>query len=324
MATSNQNVKALVIIALVGLFGLNVYQFANNSNLQKDNLSKENELVQLEDAKAKLDKEYQESISDLNDMKTNNEELNRVIDSQKEELRIQKEKIGGLLKDSKNLALARKEMDSFKTRTQDFIAEVNRLKAENAELNTQNTTLQTEKTQLTTEVATKSAENQQLSVAKENLNKEKESLAKEKDVLDRKVNKATAIPVQKVDGEAYQERDGKKPKSVSKAKDVDFVEVCFKTAVNKNTEAGSEKFFIRIISPTGETQAIESEGSGVIRNDTNGETIKYSTTAMTQYSNDEKKVCAKFKNPGSFSAGIYQLEVFNKGYLVGTSSMKLK
>jgi len=111
MANSNQNVKALVIIALLGLFGLNVYQFVNNSNLQKDNLSKENELVQLEDAKAKLDKEYQQAVSDLNDMKTNNEELNRVIDSQKEELRIQKEKIGGLLKDSRNLALARKEIE---------------------------------------------------------------------------------------------------------------------------------------------------------------------------------------------------------------------
>ncbi len=324
MATSNQNVKALVIIALIGLFGLNVYQFFNNSNLQKDNLSKETELVQLEDAKAKLDKEYQQSVSDLNDMKTNNEELNRVIDSQKEELRIQKEKIGGLLKDSKNLAMARKEIESMKTKTQDYIAEINRLKSENAELSTQNTSLQTDKANLTQEVQTKSAENQQLSEVKENLSKEKESLSKEKDMLGRKVNRATAIPVTKVDAEAYRERDGKSPKSVSKAAESEFIEVCFKTTINKNTEAGSEKFFVRIISPTGETQAIESEGSGVIRNDQTGETIKYSTTAMTQYSNDEKKVCAKFKNPGAFTAGVYQIEVFNKGYLVGTSTLKLK
>lgn len=324
MANSNQNVKALVIIALLGLFGLNVYQFVNNSNLQKDNLSKENELVQLEDAKAKLDKEYQQAVSDLNDMKTNNEELNRVIDSQKEELRIQKEKIGGLLKDSRNLALARKEIESIKTKTQDYISEINRLKSENAELSTQNTSLQTEKAKLTSEVETKSAENQQLSQVKENLSKEKENLSKEKDLLSRKVNRATAIPVNKVDAEAYREREGKSPKSVSKAAEAEFIEVCFKTTVNKNTEAGPEKFFVRIINPTGETQSVESEGSGVIRNDQTGETIKYSTTAMTQYSNDEKKVCGKFKNPGSFTAGVYQIEVFNKGYLVGTTTLKLK
>jgi aspartate oxidase len=145
MASTNQNLKALVIIALLGLFGLNVYQFVNNSNLQKDNLAKESELIELEDAKAKLDKEYQQAISDLNDMKTNNEELNKVIDSQKEELRIQKEKIGGLLKDSKNLAMARKEIESMKSKTQEYIAEINRLKSENAELVTKNTSLKTEK-----------------------------------------------------------------------------------------------------------------------------------------------------------------------------------
>ncbi|MBK9720893.1 MAG: hypothetical protein IPO78_04660 [Saprospiraceae bacterium] len=324
MSTSNQNVKALVIILLVALFGFNVYQFVNNSNLQKDNLAKENELVQLEDAKAKLDKEYQQAVSDLNDMKTNNEELNRVIDTQKEELRIQKEKVTGLLKDSKNLAIARKEIETIKSKTQEYITEINRLKSENAELATANTGLKSDKEKLTQEVQTKSAENQQLSEAKATLNTEKDNIAKEKDLLSRKVNRATAIPIQKINVDAFEEREGKKPNDVSKAKDADFIEVCFKTTVNKNTESGTEKFYIRIINPTGETQAIESEGSGVIRNDQNGETIKFSMSAMTQYSSDVKEVCSKFKNPGSFVAGIYQIEVFNKGYLVGTSTLKLK
>lgn len=324
MSTSNQNVKALVIIAILGLFGLNVYQFVNNSNLQKDNLSKENELVQLEDAKAKLDKEYQQSISDLNDMKTNNEELNRIIDTQKEELRIQKDKISGLLKDSKNLSIARKEMEVMRANTKEYIAEINKLKAENEQLNAQNTTLQKDKENLTQEVQSKLAENQKLSEAKANVTAEKENISKEKDQLSRRYNRATAIPVTKIDAEAFQEREGKKPKGVSKAGEVDFMEVCFKTSINKNAESGSERFYIRIISPTGETQSIESEGSGVIRNDLNGEMIKYSVVVTTPYANDEKKICGQFKNPGGFSAGVYQIEVFNKGYLVGTGTKKLK
>lgn len=324
MANSNQSIKALVIILLVGLFGLNVYQFVNNSNLQKDNLSKENELVQLEDAKAKLDKEYQQAVSDLNDMKTNNEELNKVIDAQKEDLRIQKEKVTGLLKDSKNLAIARKEMESMRIKTQEYITEINRLKSENASLSSTNSALLSDKENLTKDLQTKSAENQQLSEAKSSLSSEKESLSKEKDQLSRKVNRATSIPVQKINADAYQNREGKKPKSVSRANETDFVEVCFKTSVNKNAEAGSEKFYVRIINPTGETQAIESEGSGIIRNDANGETIKYSTVAIAAYAHDEKEICCKFKNPGGFSAGVYQIEVFNKGYLAGTSTLKLK
>lgn len=324
MATSNQNVKALVIIALLGLFGLNVYQFVNNSNLKKDNLDKENELVQLEDAKAKLEKDYQQSISDLNDMKTNNEELNRIIDSQKEELRIQKDKISGLLKDSKNLSLARKEIEMMKTKTQEYIAEINKLKAENEQLNIENTGLQKDKASLTQNLEAQTEENRQLSESKAQISSEKESISKEKDALSRRYNRATAVLANKVDAEAFQNREGKKAKSVSKAAQTDFIEICFKTAVNKNTETGNEKFYIRVISPTGETQSIESEGSGVMRNDENGEMIKYSTVVMTQYTNEEKKVCGKFSNPGSFSAGTYQIEVFNKGYKVGSSTMKLK
>ncbi len=324
MANSNQNIKALVIIALLGLFGLNVYQFVNNSKLQKDNLAKETELVELEDAKAKLEKDFQQSISDLNDMKTNNEELNRIIDTQKEELRIQKEKISGLLRDSKNLSLARREMDQMKSKTQEYIAEINRLKAENEQLVQQKGTLEQEKQSLTREVQMKSEENQQLTQTRESLTSEKEALSKEKDQLSRRYNRATAIPVAKIDVEAYQEREGKKPKGVSKAAETDFIEVCFKTTVNKNAESGVENFYIRIISPTGETQSIESEGSGMIRNDESGELIKYSARASTQYANDEKKICGSFKNPGGFSAGVYQIEVFNKGYRVGSDSKKLK
>ena len=36
---SNQNLKAAVIVAILALFGANVYQFVNNRSLQTDNLS---------------------------------------------------------------------------------------------------------------------------------------------------------------------------------------------------------------------------------------------------------------------------------------------
>ena len=93
----NQNSKALVVMAILGLLGLNVYQFVNNKTLRTDNMNKETELVQLEDAKSTLEKEYQQAVNNLEEMKTNNEELNKVIDTQKEDLRLQKEKISACL-----------------------------------------------------------------------------------------------------------------------------------------------------------------------------------------------------------------------------------
>ena len=33
---------------------------------------------------------------------------------------------------------------------------------------------------------------------------------------------------------------------------------------------------------------------------------------MAPYTHDEKEICAKFKNPGGFSAGVYQIEQWDK------------
>ncbi len=323
-SNKNQNTKALVIMAILGLLGLNVYQFVNNRNLRQDSLLKESELVELENAKSSLEKEYQQAINNLEDMKTNNEELNKIIDTQKEELRLQKDKIAALLKDSKNLSLARKELEAMRSKAADYVAEINKLKVENEKLAATNLKLTTDKEKLSKEIDSKSAENQRLTEAKNQLRIEKESLSRENTLLTSKINRASSITVEKIKAVGYKEREGKKPNDVSKAKDVDFLRICFKTGVNMNADAGQERFYIRVIDPVGSTLALENQGSGLMVNETTGSQMKYTTYIDTEYANDEKEVCSDWKNPNGFTAGTYQIEIFNKGYLVGTSRLKLK
>ena len=321
---SNQNLKAAVLVAILALFGANVYQFVNNRGLQKDNLAKETEIVELDKAKVELEKQYQESVAELNTMKTDNEELNKSIEVQKEELRLQKEKITLLLGDSKNLRVARKEMEDMKAKLTEYVAEINKLKEANQSLTASNQNLTVEKENLSKDLQMKSAENQQLAEAKNALASDKESLSKERESLSRKVNRASSIAVTKISAEGYQNKEGKKPSGKSKAKDVDFVEVCFKTTNNSKADAGNESFYIRIINPIGETQTIESTGSGIIKNEATGEQVKYSAKANVNYKNDVQEVCGKYENPGAFQKGVYQVEIYNKGFLVGTGTFKLK
>lgn len=321
---SNSSLKAAIAVALLALFGANIYQFMNNKSLREDNEAKTKDIIELDSAKSELEKQYQQSIADLNSMKTDNEELNKSIEVQKEELRLQKEKISVLLKDSKNLKLVKSEIIALKSKSDEYIAEINRLKGENEKLSTSNKELQVSKENLTSEVEKKGAENQKLAEANTNLSSQKDELSKEKDELSRKYNRAAAIQVTKLDATGYQTREGKKPSSKSRASDVDYIDVCFKTTENKNSDANSETFYIRIISPTGETESVTSEGSGILTNNATDATIKYSTTAQVDYKNDEVKACGKFSNPGAFQKGVYQIEVYNKGYLVGTTTLKLK
>ncbi|MBK9271807.1 MAG: hypothetical protein IPM48_09420 [Saprospiraceae bacterium] len=321
---SNQNLKAAALVAILALLGANVYQFVNNRSLQQDNMTKETEIVELDKAKAELEKQYQESVAELNTMKTDNEELNRSIEVQKEELRLQKEKINLLLVDSKNLRKAKDEMANMKSKLNEYVAEINRLKGENQELTSANQSLSSEKEKLTQEVQTKEQEKQQLENIKSTLISEKENISSEKERLSARVNKASAINVQKISVAGMQSRDGKKARERSTAAEVDFIEVCFKTTKNANADTGNETFYIRIINPIGETQTIESSGSGVIRNLATNETVKYSTTANVSYNNDEKEGCGKFSNPGGFQKGMYSVEVYNKGFKVGEGKLKLK
>ncbi len=320
----NQNLKAAAIVALLTLLGANIYQFVTNNSLRQDNIRKETEIISMDSAKVELEKQYQESIAELNSMKSDNEELNKSIEVQKEELRLQKEKIAILLKDSKNLKSVRNELTALKTKANEYIAEINKLKSENEVLSASNKDLSNQKDNLTKDLEKKGAENQQLADANSSLSSQKDNIAKEREELSRKYNRAAAIQVAKIDATGYQNREGKKPSSKSKAADVDFIEVCFKTTENKNSDAGSEKFYIRIINPLGETESIASEGSGVVMNNATGAQIKYTTVAMADYKNDEVKTCGKFSNPGALQKGVYQIEVYNKGYLVGTTTLKLK
>jgi predicted nuclease with TOPRIM domain len=323
-SNSNQNLKAISLVAILALLGLNVYQFVTNKSLQKDNIQKETEITQLDQAKTELEKQYENSVAELNEMKTNNTELNTLIDSQKEELRIQKDKISNLLKDSKNLSVARKEMTEMKSKVESYVAEISRLKQENEQLLSSNTSLTKEKENLSQDLQKKSVENSALSEAKNALTSEKEKINKEKSELSKRVLRASVITVNKIETNSYEQRDGKKPNGVSKAKNTDYLQICFNTSANSNADSGDEQFFIRVINPIGETQAIESQGSGTFINETTGDEVRYSTIAKTMYANEVKNVCGEWHNPGGFQAGVYQIEVYNKGYLAGTSTIKLK
>ena len=152
--TSNQNVIAGLIVALLALAGLNIYQYINRNSLVAANKEQESEIMALDKAKTELDKEYYEALSDLEEMKSNNAELNQVIEGQKEELTKQKNRISSLLKDSRNLQSAREEIQNMRQKAEEYLAEITVLREENERLNIDNTILTDRNTALKTQVET--------------------------------------------------------------------------------------------------------------------------------------------------------------------------
>jgi len=322
--SSKQRLIAISAVVIVLLLGANVFLFMNKAKQDAENKDLTSQLQESDQLKVELEKQYYESLSELEEMKGSNEELNALFDEQKSELEEQKNRISRLLKDNNNLQSVRRQLKEYKANAEQYIAEITQLKEENDLLRGSNERLTMAKDSLSNSLAYKTQEAEDLSTAKAMLTSEKESLAMENTNLSKKVNVASAIRVENIVVEGMKNRKSGKSAEKKRAKNIEYITVCFDATSNRVAEAGMETFYVRIINPTGETMAIEELGSGIITNSNTGEQIRFTKSTDTEYQNQEEKLCVNWTPNVPFSEGKYQVEVYNKGFMTGTGSFVLK
>ncbi|HLF64433.1 MAG TPA: hypothetical protein VI603_11800 [Saprospiraceae bacterium] len=321
---SNQRLIAIatvVSIALLGCIGYLLYNKVNQDKLIKQQSA---ELISTEKLQASLEKEYYQALADLEEMRGTNEELNALIDTQKGELKSQKERISTLLKSAKDLEIAKEEINKMKVSAEKYLVEITRLRDENTTLSATNVQLSSEKKMLSEEVAVRTQENEELSAARVTLTSEKESLEQEKTMLMKKVNIASVIKVQGFDVTGYKLKGSGKESDTKRAKTIDGLKICFSALENAIVSPGTERFYVRIINPLGETMASDGMGSGILRNPNTGEEVRYTQYRDVDYNNVESNVCINWQPEMPFNPGQYTVEVYNKGFLVGMSTVNLK
>ena len=321
---SNQRLIAIFTVAIIALLGCIGYLIYNKINQDKLIKQQSAELISTEKLQAQLEKEYYQSLADLEEMRGTNTELNALIDTQKSELKSQKDRISSLLKDAKDLDLARSEMAKLRANAEKYIAEINTLREENTNLSQANTQLSTDKQILSEEVAARTVENEELSAARATLTSEKASLEQEKMMLTKKVNVASVIKVTDIKLDGYKLKSSGKESESSRAKNIDGLKVCFNALDNTVADAGLERFYIRVISPLGETMALDDTGSGILTNPNTGEEVRYTQYRDVDYNNAETNVCMNWQPQLPFNPGQYTVEVYNKGFLAGMSTVNLK
>ncbi len=325
MSQKNSNsqliaVASITILALLGLVGWLYY-----SNSQKDKLIEKHEmqLDEAEQVKVELEKEYYEALADLEELRSDNTELNAMIENQKEDLKKQKNQISSLIRNKKDLAAAREEIANLKSAAEGAIAELTKLREENATLAANNEQLTQEKEILTDEISKERQVNDELLTVKASLIEEKDELTKEKNVLTRKVTRASVINVTDIDVQGYKLKGSGKEVKRGSAKNVDLLKICFKANENAVADPGNESFYVRIISPEGATIAVESMGSGSLTNVETDEEVKFTKAKELMYTGTDAMSCLSWQSETEMQKGLYAVEVYNKGYLAGKSTFKL-
>lgn len=319
---SNQTTILAVIIGLLLLVCIFLtYKYTTLSKANATMTTQNSELTQL---KEELNDQYYEALSELEEMRGSNEELNTLVEKQKEDLKKQKAKIDDLLRDSRNLSAARKELNGLKGKVEQYLAEINQLRQEVEVLTSENSQLSDANQALSTDLNSQRMANEELSAQKATLSNQKAQLEQVKAQLAKKVNIASVIKVEELEADGVRLRGSGKPVRKTRASNVEQIRVCFNTVANNVADSGTETFVLRLIGPDGETLAMDNMGSGVFVNNATNSEMRYTKMQDMDYDQDAGNMCM-YWNPGiPFNKGNYTVEVYNKGYLTGTTTLRLR
>jgi hypothetical protein len=321
---SRKRLTAIALIAIIALLAINAILLYNKYKQDKIIHDKNEKIQEIQTMHSSLEKEYYEALSELEEMRGSNEDMNALIDQQKEELKAQRERIYVLIKDSDNLEAARVELNKMKRMVDDYIMRIEDLENKNAALMDSTANLRTEQQLLTERIARERQENDKLLNVKAALTEEKQNLEEVNLELEETVTRASTIGVQNIQVDGFKYGNSGKLRKRNKATNIELLKICFDAKANNIVKPGEEVFYLRLIDPLGETLAIENLGSGIIYNDYNNQQIRYTQMASVPYNKELQTICLSWEPNLPFSKGVYTAEVYNKGYLCGTSEFELK
>ncbi|MCP4442746.1 MAG: hypothetical protein GY810_27895 [Aureispira sp.] len=306
---------AIVVLLIIAGLGY-LYVSSNNAKFEA-------QILTLEQAKTQSDSTYQELKKELANYKKDNQALYAQVAQRETELEKKYSKIQRLISQAKRDKSAKKEIDA---KLKALTAEVESLRelaqqqsSDLAELEKENKRLQAEKDELA-EQYKKEQENN------EELKNQTEKLEDTNKALNDKIDVASVLQTANVTAKALKLRSNGDAKQVQIANRAEFLEACFEIAKNEVVEAGPNRFYLRIVDPTGTAIIDKAGGSGSFPLADNGQAVYYTTEKAINYDPGIFSLCIRWKKTPDFQlvSGKYRMELYNKGYQVGRTDLTLK
>jgi hypothetical protein len=294
----------LAIIALLLLInGVAGYLLYNENKAKEEKIT----IVQQKDTEIKgLNQQFDAARQELEGLKGKNSELDSILTVREGQI----EKIQG------DLAAAQRRGNMTASEVARYKDMVSKVQADNAdlqkkiaELTSQNQDLTAKNLQVTQSLQAEETTNAALSEDKKNLSK--------------KVELGSLLHIQNLSITGEKKKKSGKEVSEKSAKKTEYLKISFETGDNKVLEKGPVTLYVRIINPKGETIAVADQGSGTLKMADGGGDVQYTRQVDMDWNQTSQKKDIEWsqniKDPGT-----YKVEVYQSGYMVGTSSVKLK
>ena len=198
-------------------------------------------------------------------------------------------------------------------------AQIARAKAELAKLKEMNDVYVAHIDSLNVVNAKLQQENQNLS---SNLSKEMskvENLSAENSRLYSKVSAGSVLKALNIVTEGLRYRSNGKEVLTFKAKQVQKIRTHFTLGENQVIDKGPVDIYIRVLGPDANVMSAEKETFKI-----NGQDLSYTMKETVEYSNSETPVEIMWAKGSEFVKGKYNVELYNGGVLIGKSMIELK
>lgn len=346
----NINKRKFLFAIIALLIGLNIFLWFMNQRMNTEHKKLKAKTVEIENAKETLKKEYNSALADLNTYKGENVRLDSLLNNNKTELDLLKAEIQDLLSKDKltttELSQAKTMIINLKLRNQNQVNTLDSLYSISQSLARTNLNLErdlkserdySEKITASTDslkvefdslsiTATKLDE-QRTEIQKENkdLKTINEQLIEENESYLKTVDKAAMLKLENINFEAIRFRNNGKERRTKDFNKVERFKICYKVQSNEFAESGPKQLYLRVTNPEGLVLFDETNDTPGYFVDRNNDKMQYSSLANLDYKNDElQEFCTFCGFTDPLIQGIYEVELFYKGEMVGIDQLELK
>ncbi len=286
----------IVFAVLVGFLGFQLYTTTQENKQQKEDLESAAELLDYE--KKQTEKEFRELALEVEGYNTNNiknDSLVFLLDEQKQKIRQLLDELRTVKStNAKRISQLKEELSTVRTVLINYIRQVDSLNKVNQGLMVENSQYRQVNTELT---------------------ETKNKLTKDKQYLTQVVERAAQLETNNITVKTLNKR-GHKTRRLRKTK---TIAVYFDIAKNITANPGEKVLYARIVKPNAEVLYKSVSNTFKYEN----QQLQYSIRKAIEYKGEAMKQEMFWDVNETLLEGLYQLDIFCDGRLVGSTSFEL-
>ncbi len=295
MSENKNKSNLLLIILLLLSVGFNIYQYSAKNTLVSENKNERDSLIT---ARVDIEKELNETYSELNQYKGENARMDSLLSKANTDLQSYENKIASLLKSESNKDQLNKklleELKEIKKLRDQYLEKIDNLLAENVRLKKDNS----------------------------DLNTKVEQISKD---LQNTVNTASVLRVEYLNISSLKKKFNDKYAPTLLAKRTNKFDICFTVLENKIAKSGTRTVYLRLISPNGKVIGDRAQGSGSFTDTKSNSQMQFTLSKSLDYTNTNANICMTWESTGEkYDVGIYTAEIYIDGLFSSSKTLELR